>query len=84
MPLCAGHSVRILDLGLGGALLMSRHPTSIGARGTLTFALGSSQLRLDVEVCRVDYSDSFIYHIGTTFVEMTDDQLELLVQLVER
>lgn len=84
VPLCAGHSVRILDLGLGGALVASRHPMYIGARGTLAFALGSAQLRLEVEVCRVDYSDPFIYHIGTAFVEMTDDQLEMLVQLVQR
>ena len=83
MPLSAGHSVRILDIGPGGALLAARHPMSLGARGTLTFVLGSTQLCIDVEVCRVDYSDPFIYHIGTAFVEMTEDQLEKLLQLTQ-
>lgn len=84
VPLCAGHSVRILDVGLGGARLAARHPMPIGARGTLTFALGTTQLHVEVEVLRVDYSDPFIYHIGTAFVGMTDDQQAALLRLVQR
>lgn len=84
VPLRASHSVRVLDVGLGGALVASRHPMPMGARGTLTFALGSAQLHLEVEVRRVDYSDPFIYHIGTAFVGMTEEQRETLLQLVQR
>lgn len=84
VPLCSGHSVRILDVGLGGALVASRHPMPIGALGTLTFSLGSTHMQFEVEVLRVDYSDPFIYHIGTAFVGMTDEQRATLLRLVQR
>lgn len=84
VPLHAGHSVRILDVGLGGALVQSRHPMPPGARGTLSFALGSTNVRLRIEVVRVECPEPLIYNVGTAFVGMTDEQREMLLRFVQR
>jgi hypothetical protein len=72
-------SVRVIDISVGGVLLASGRPATVGTRGRLSLTLGGSPLAADVEIRRVSASpDRSGFRIGAMFVGITPAQQDTI------
>mgnify|MGYP000848951043 CR=1 FL=1 len=79
----SSHSVRIIDISVGGVLLASTRPATVGARGRLSVALAGNPLATEVEIRRVvESSDHTNFRIGAEFVGISADQRDIIERLV--
>lgn len=80
--------VRLLDISLGGVLLESSHPVSLGTRGTLRFNFGGVPFSADVRVERFDRSRSDAgiekYSIGAAFVALSREDQRVIERFAEQ
>lgn len=79
----SSHSVRIIDISVGGVLLASTRPATVGARGRLSVALAGNPLATEVEIRRVVESpDHTNFRIGAEFIGISTDQRDIIERLV--
>lgn len=79
----SSHSVRIIDISVGGVLLASTRAAAVGARGRLSVALAGNPLATEVEIRRVVEShDRTNYRIGAEFVGISAEQRDIIERLV--
>jgi len=72
-------SVRLLDISLSGALVQSSQNAKEGARGRLRLDLAGRPFAADVEVRRIAQGPGgHGYKIGARFLDLTDDQRQIL------
>jgi len=75
----SANSVRVVDISLGGVLLASARPATVGARGRLSLIIGGNPLAAEVEIRRVvETSDHNGFRIGAKFVDITQAQRDAI------
>lgn len=81
--LATATSVRILDISLGGVLLFSSRPASVGARGRLSITMGGAPLATDVEIGRVvDIRDQPGYRLGARFTSLIPEHRAAIARFI--
>jgi len=80
--------VRLLDISLGGVLLESAHPVERGTRGTLRFNFGGVPFSADVQVERVDPTQSSNgvekFSIGAAFVSLSRQDQQVIERFADQ
>ena len=72
-------SVRLLDISLSGVLVQSSQNAKEGSRGRLRLDLAGRPFAADVEVRRIAQGPGGRgYKIGARFLDLTDDQRQIL------
>jgi hypothetical protein len=78
----ATNSVRVVDISVGGVLLASTRPASVGTRGRLSLTIGGNPLAAEVEIRRVVESpDRTGFNIGAMFIGITPAQRDTIERL---
>jgi c-di-GMP-binding flagellar brake protein YcgR len=76
------NSVRVVDISVGGVMLMAPRPAPVGTRGRLSLTIGGSPLAAEVEIRRVVQApDRGSYRIGAMFLDITPAQRETIERL---
>ena len=75
--------MRIIDISVGGVLLASSRPATVGVRGRLSVSIAGNPLATEVEIRRVVESpDHTNFKIGASFVDITSEQRHVIERLV--
>lgn len=75
--------MRVIDISVGGVLLASTRPATVGSRGRLTIPLADNPLAAEVEIRRiVESPDHTNFRIGARFVDITHEQRHVIERLV--
>jgi hypothetical protein len=75
----AASSVRVVDISVGGVLLASARPATVGSRGRLSLTLGANPLAAEVEIRRVAQTpDHSGFHIGAMFIDISQAQRDAI------
>ncbi|MEQ1726827.1 MAG: PilZ domain-containing protein [Vicinamibacterales bacterium] len=78
----ATNSVRVVDISVGGVLLLSPRSAPVGTRGRLSLTLGGNPLSAEVEIRRVvDAPDRTGFRIGAMFLDITPAQRDTIERL---
>ena len=79
----SSQSVRVIDISVGGVLLASTRPATVGTRGRLSVSIAGNPLAAEVEIRRVIESpDHTNFKIGARFVDITTEQRSVIERLV--
>jgi hypothetical protein len=75
----AANSVRVMDISVGGVLLASERPATVGSRGRLSLTIGGNPLATEVEIRRVFQTpDHAGFRIGAMFLDITQAQRDAI------
>lgn len=81
--LATATSVRVLDIGLGGVLLLSMRPATVGARGRLSITVGDSPLATDIEIGRVaEIPNQPGYRLGAKFTGLIPEHRAAIARFI--
>jgi hypothetical protein len=81
--LAAATSVRVLDISLGGVLLLSMRPASAGDRGRLSITMGDSPIATDIEIGRVaEIPNQPGYRLGARFTNLIPEHRAAIARFI--
>src|SRR5262245_65087884 len=78
-------SVQLLDISQTGVLILASQYPKAGSRGRLRFNLGGQPFSAEVEVRRVVSGHGGVgYKIGARFVDLTEENRQIIVGFTNR
>jgi hypothetical protein len=70
----SGTSVQVLDISVGGVLLLSSRSAAVGTRGRLSVTVADNPLATEIEIRRVsELPNRPGYRIGAMFIDLSPE-----------